>query len=579
MTNTAQLRSVASAVRTGNLKPLAKTPTGISGLDKITGGGLPSGRPTLVCGSTGCGKTLLGVEFLVRGIIQFSEPGVLVTFEESPHELTQNVASLGFDLRRLVRQRKLAIDHVALKAGELEQRGEFDLEGLFIRIGLAIDTVKARRVVLDTVEYLFAGLPNPTILRAELHRLFCWLKDKGVTAIITAERGDTTLTRHGLEEYVSDCVIALDHRVHDQITTRRLRIVKYRGSTHGTNEYPFLVNHDGISLLPVTAVGLLHDASTERVSTGVPRLDTMLGGKGFFRGSSVLLSGTAGTGKTTLVLHAVRAACERGERCLYFAFEEAPSQIRRNLRSVGINLARYEKRGLLRFVAGRPTAVGLEMHLLSMVRELEAYQPALVVVDPVNSFVSSGNQTEVKTMLVRLIDYFKSQQVTAILTNLTTGGTAMEHTDAEVSSLIDTWLLLRDFESDGERNRSLLILKSRGMAHSNQVREFLITDGGIELRDVYLGPGGVLTGSARLNQETQELAERTARGQEISRLRRALESKRRALDSKVAALRAEFDAEQAETERTLQQLEAKEKRLDQARREQAKSRHADKQKK
>ena len=429
-----------SLITNSKLSTLTKTASGIVGLDQITGGGLPKGRPTLVCGGAGCGKTLFGMEFIVRGITQFGEPGVFIAFEESINELTQNVASLGFDLRRMIQQKKLAIDHIAIKPGELEQSGEFDLEGLFIRIGLAIDTVKAKRIVLDTVEYLFAGLPNPNILRAELHRLFSWLKEKEVTAIITGERGAATLTRHGLEEYVSDCVILLDNRVNDQITTRRLRIVKYRGSTHGTNEYPFLVDQNGFSLLPITTVGLLHDASTKRVSSGVPRLDMMLGGKGFFRGSSVLLSGTAGTGKTTLALHAVKAACERGERCLYFAFEEAPSQIRRNLRSVGLDLSNYEKKGLLHFVASRPTSAGLEMHLLLMIRELDTYKPEMVVVDLVNSFINGGNQMDVKSMLVRLIDYFKCKSVTAILTSLTVAGTALERTDAEISSL-SGWLV------------------------------------------------------------------------------------------------------------------------------------------
>ncbi|MEO7623438.1 MAG: circadian clock protein KaiC, partial [Gallionella sp.] len=442
--------------------PLPKARTGIQGLDEITGGGLPQGRPTLVCGSAGCGKTLLAMEFLVRGATQFDEPGVFMAFEETTKDLTQNVASLGFDLNDLIARKKMVLDFVYIERSEIEETGEYDLEGLFIRLGLAIDSIGAKRVVLDTIESLFAGLPNPLILRAELRRLFRWLKEKGVTAIITGERGDETLTRQGLEEYVSDCVIVLDHRVSDQASSRRLRVVKYRGSTHGTNEYPFLIDEDGISVLPVTSLGLQHSVSTDRISSGVPRLDAMLGGVGYYRGSSVLISGTAGTGKSSLAAHFVDAACRRGERALYFAFEESPSQIIRNMRSIGIDLEPWVKKGLLVFQATRPSFAGLEMQLTMMHKTVNTFKPQVVVVDPMNGFIIGGNEVEVKSMLMRLADFLKTNQITTLFTSLTSGGSPSELTNVAISALIDTWLMLRDIESGGERNRALSILKSRG---------------------------------------------------------------------------------------------------------------------
>jgi circadian clock protein KaiC len=483
---------------------LPKAPTGIAGLDEITDGGLPAGRPTLVCGGAGCGKTLLAMEFLVRGAKEFAEPGVFVAFEETAEELAQNVRSLGFDLDELVSQNKLLLDHVHVERSEIEESGEYDLDGLFIRLGHAIDTIGAKRVVLDTLEVLFGGLSNENIIRAELRRLFRWLKEKGVSAIVTGERGDGSLTRHGLEEYVSDCVILLDHRVSEQLSTRRMRIVKYRGTTHGTNEYPFLIGETGISVLPVTSLGLAHQASEERISTGVPKLDAMLGGKGVYRGSSMLISGTAGTGKTSLAASFVDAACRRGERCLYFSFEESPSQLRRNMRSVGLDLEQWEKKGLLQFHATRPSNYGVEMHLTTMHDLIRRFQPRVVVIDPITTFVNEGDSGESEGMLLRLIDLLKAQQITAVLTSLTRGGDALEGSQAAVSSLIDTWLLVRDIEQAGERNRGLYVLKSRGMAHSNQVREFLLTDKGIDLLDVYVGSEGVLTGSRRLEQQARD---------------------------------------------------------------------------
>lgn len=538
-------------VATGQRPPdtLPKTPTGIHGLDEVTGGGLPRGRPTLFCGSAGCGKTLFGIEFLVKGIVEFDEPGVLLAFEETEQELAQNVRSLGFDLDRLVADGKLAVDYVHVDPAEIAENGEYDLEGLFIRLGLAIDSIGARRVVLDTLEALFGGLTNEAILRAELRRLFRWLKDRGVTAVITAERGDGTLTRQGLEEYVSDCVILLDHRVHDQLSTRRLRVVKYRGSRHGTNEYPFLIGDDGITVLPITSMGLEHEASEERVSSGVERLDAMLGGRGYYRGSSVLVSGTAGTGKTSLAVHFAAAAARRGQRCLYFAFEESQSQVVRNARSIGLDLRHGIDGGLIHFHATRPTFQGLETHLAGMLRRIHQVRPDAVVVDPISNMLSAGTTGEAHAMLLRLVDALKQEQITALFTSLTSSGEAsLEQTDLGISSVIDTWILLRDIELGGERNRGLYVLKSRGMAHSNQIREFLLTDRGIELQNVYVGPEGVLTGSMRLAQEARERAALVARQQEEDRRRRDDQRRRAALEAQIAALRDELEAIREESE-------------------------------
>jgi circadian clock protein KaiC len=552
-----------------------KAATGIPGLDEVTGGGLPRGRPTLVCGSAGCGKTLLAMEFLVRGATELGEPGVFMAFEETAEELAQNVRSLGFDLEELASQNQLLVDYVHVERSEIEETGEYDLEGLFIRLGHAIDTLGAQRVVLDTLETLFGGLSNAAILRSELRRLFRWLKEKQVTAIVTAERGDGMLTRHGLEEYVSDCVIVLDHRVTEQLSTRRLRIVKYRGSTHGTNEYPFLIDEGGISVLPITAMGLRHEASDERISTGVPRLDAMLGGAGIYRGSTVLITGTAGTGKTSLAAYFAEAACRRGERCLYFAFEESESQLVRNMRSIGLDLAPWLNKGLLRVHASRPTAYGLEMHLATLHKLVNGFQPRVVIVDPITTFTNTGTAVEAESMLMRLVDFLKEQQITALLTSLAHGGSVLEQSQIVISSFIDTWLLLRDIELGGERNRGMYILKSRGMAHSNQIREFLLTDHGVELKDVYVGPEGVLTGSMRLAQEARERAGALLRQQEIERRQRELERKRRALKAQRAALRTQFEAEQEELNRLIAQEQAAADVLGRDRKEMARSRMAD----
>jgi circadian clock protein KaiC len=525
---------------------LPKCPTGIQGLDEITDGGLPRGRPTLLCGGAGCGKTLLATEFLVRGAVTHGEPGVLMCFEETRPELEANVASLGFDLADLIRRRKIVVDHVRVERSEIQETGEYDLEGLFVRLNHAIDSIGAKRVVLDTIEGLFAALPNESILRAELRRLFRWLKDKGVTAIITAERGRDQMTRKGLEEYVSDCVILLDHRVHERIATRHLRVVKYRGSLHGTNEYPFLIGDDGISVLPITSLGLNHAISNERISSGIGALDAMLGGQGFFRGGSILLTGTPGTGKTSVAAHLAQSAARRGERVLFFAFEESPNQILRNMRSIAMRLDPLVRRGLLRFHAARPTLYGLEMHLATMFREIATYRPSVVVIDPMNSLLAAGSESETRAMVTRLIDFLKAQQITSLFTSLTHEGSPLQETEILISSLMDAWLLLRNIETDGERNRGLYVLKSRGMAHSNQIREFLISSRGVDLVDAYIGPGGMLVGAARLAQTARERAAAVAGHQEDMRVRRTLERRHTAVERQIATLRSDFEAEEQE---------------------------------
>ena len=528
---------------------LSKAPTGINGLDEITGGGLPRGRPTLVCGSAGCGKTMLALEFLVRGATQFGEPGVFMMFEENAQELTANVRSLGFDLDKLVAKKNILLDHVRVERSEIEETGEYDLEGLFIRLGHAIDSIGAKRVVLDTVEALFAGLPNHAILRAELRRLFRWLKDRGMTAIITGEKGEASITRYGLEEYVADCVITLDHRVAEQICTRRLRVVKYRGTAHGTNEYPFIIGERGLSVLPITSLQLTHRASAERIPTGIAGLDAMLGGQGLYRGSSVLVTGSAGTGKSSIAAKFADTACRRGERTLLFAYEESSEQLLRNMRSIGIDLAPWVKKGLLQIHCSRPSMHGLEQHLVMMHDTVLAFRPGVVVVDPISNLTLDDSEWEVKPTLMRLIDFLKKLQITSVFTSLTSGGTATsapEDSQMGVSSLMDTWLLLRNVEFNGERNRLIYVLKSRGMAHSNQVREFVLSDAGIDLRAVYLGEDRVLTGTARVAQEAQERAAAGLRQEDHARKLRQLAAKRKALEARILALQAEGEAEEAE---------------------------------
>lgn len=540
-----------------SLPSLLKSRTGIKGLDEITIGGFPQGRPTLICGSAGCGKTLFSIEFLVHGALKYGEPGVFVAFEEKTEELTVNVASLGFDLAQMQKDKLIKLDHVHIERSEIEETGEYDLDGLFIRLGHAIDSIGAKRVVLDTIESLFSGLDNEAIIRAELRRLFEWLKEKKVTTIITGEKGDGTLTRQGLEEYVSDCVILLDHRVENKISTRLLRIVKYRGSVHGTNEYPFLIDEDGISVLPVTSLTLSHNVSSDRISSGIPALNKMLGGEGFFRASSILVSGTAGTGKTSIAGSFANETCLNGERCIYFAFEESPKQIVRNMRSIGIDLQTHIDNDLLMFHASRPTLNGLEMHLLAINKLITQFKPTAVVVDPITNLITVGSVSEVKSVLIRLIDFLQSQNITVMFTALSLNDSISEQTDESVSSLVDAWLLVRDIEFNGERNRGLYVMKSRGMKHSNQVREFVISDNGLDLVDVYLGPDGVLTGSAR---EAQQLLEQTGvrlRDHAVSRKDREIERKRLVLESKISSLKEEFESLQEELNKTFIEEELK----------------------
>jgi circadian clock protein KaiC len=544
-------------------QPLAKARTGITGLDEVTLGGLPAGRPTLVCGGPGCGKTLLATTFLVSGAMAFAEPGVFMSFEESSEDLIKNVASLGFDLGALIEQRKIAVDFVRVERSEIEESGEYDLEGLFVRLDYAIKSVGAKRVVLDTLEVLFAGLGDTQILRAEIRRLFAWLKQQGVTAIITAEQGAGALTRFGIEEYVSDCVLLLDNRVSNQVTTRRLRVVKYRGSAHGSNEYPFLIDARGISVLPITSAGLAHSASDEVISTGIPGLNQMLGAGGFYIGTSILVSGTAGTGKTSLAAHFVEAVCARGERCLYFAFEESPAQIIRNMRSIGLDLQPRVDAGLLRFEAARPSLFGLEMHLARMYREIEEFEPAAAVLDPISAL--RGETGDVHSMLLRVVDLLKSRGITAFLTDLLSVE-RMDKADAGMSSLMDTWLSLVQLESNGERNRGIYVLKSRGMNHSNQIREYQLTSQGVKLVDAYLGSAGVLTGSARVAQEMVDAAAVVRRAQDNERRQRTIQRKRAMLERQIAELRAELESEEEDARKSLQHDEELEKRMQAERR-------------
>ncbi len=523
---------------------LTKAPTGIPGLDEVLLGGLPAGRPTLICGSAGCGKTLLGMTFLVNGATQFGEPGVFISFEETIQSLTDNVASLGFDVPGLIAAKKLAIDHVHIERSEIEETGEYDLEGLFVRLGYAVDQIGAKRVVLDTLEALFGGMSNEAILRAELRRLFGWLRNRGLTAIVTGERGENTLTRYGLEEYVSDCVILLDNRVQDQVTTRRLLIVKFRGSAHGTNEYPFLLDDHGITVVPLSSTSLQHRVSNELVSIGIPGLDAMLGRGGVYRGSSVLVSGVAGSGKTILSASFAAACCARGERCMFFSFEETAEQLVRNVGSAGVHLQPHVETGLLRFETTRPTSFGFEMHLAHMQRELDHFQPAAVIVDPVTSF--RGPNGDVHALLLRMLDMLKARGITTIFTSLTSTDERMAQSDFGLSSLMDTWISLIDIDSNGERNRGLYVLKSRGMSHSNQIREYLLTSEGIKLIEAYLGVASVLTGSARLAQEARASLEVQQRQEEIARRQREIAGRRAVTERRIAELQAEIEAQAAE---------------------------------
>lgn len=557
---------------------LEKVPSGIHGLDEITGGGLPKGRPTLVYGSAGSGKTLMAMEFLVRGATRYDEPGVFMSFEETEAELTANVGSLGFDLKSLIDSKRLLIDHVVIERSEIEETGEYDLEGLFVRLNAAIDSIKAKRVVLDTIEVLYAGLSNTGIIRAELRRLFTWLKTKGVTTIVTGERGgETTLTRHGLEEYVSDCVIFLDNRIAQELSTRRLRIVKYRGSGHSTNEFPFLIDEKGFSVLPVTALRLDYPVSNDRIPTGVACLDAMLGGKGYIKGSAILVSGMVGTGKTSLAASLADAGCRAGRRCLYYAFEEASAQIMRNMQSIGINLEPWVKKGLLHFHATRISEQGMERHLLLMQREAERYKPDIVVVDALTDFITLGVLNEVRQMVLRIVDYFKMHQITALFTSMSSSP-GIEETGVGLSSAFDTWIHLTNVQGNQERNRTMVIVKSRGMAHSNQVREFVLTDNGVFLVDIYASPAGAFMGRARLAQMAIDKTAEVERKEVVNARGRQLVEKRRALKARIAAMEAEFEAETREAELAIAQEKARDKALAAERQELSGHRQADRSK-
>jgi circadian clock protein KaiC len=569
-----------SGNKTAVTRELTKVPSGIKGLDVITGGGIPQGRPALVSGGPGCGKTLFAMEFIIRGITDYNEPGVFVAFEEKIDDLKKNFTSLGFDLEDLIEQKKLVLDHIFIDRTEIEETGEYDLEGLFIRLGAMIDEVGAKRIAIDTLEAIFSGFCNEAILRSELRRLFLWLKDKGITAVVTGERGDRTITKYGLEEYVADCVITLDHRVTDQIATRRLRIIKYRGSVHGTDEYPFLISNDGISVLPITSMSLSHIATKERIGSGIPGLDTMLGGKGYYRGSSILVSGQAGTGKTSLSATFADAACRRGEKCLFMAFEESESQIHRNMRSIGIDLDQWVKKGLLKFHAVRPTAYSLEMHLSMMIKLIEEFGPQAIVVDPISNLYPVGDDIQVRSMLMRLIDQAKSCQITALFTNLsadeTTNAYALEATQMHVSSLMDTWLILKNIEGNGERNRAFSIAKARGLPHSNQLREFILTEQGIRLLDLYKGSEGVLFGSSRIAQESREAAKRVIMNEEIERKQRELDRKKRIMENEIAMLKEKFARDEDEIRILIQQDLSREDAVEQGKKELAVQRKAEK---
>lgn len=524
--------------------PLRKVPTGITGFDDITLGGLPAGRPSLICGAAGCGKTLFGMTFLVHGATACDEPGVFMSFEERPADLVDNVASLGYDLQGLIDRQQITIDHVQLNRNEIEESGDFDLEGLFVRLGYAIDSIGAKRVVLDTLEVLFASFTDAAVVRAELRRLFYWLKERGVTTLVTGERGNAQLTRYGIEEYVSDCVILLDNRVVEQVTTRRLRVIKYRGASHGTNEYPFFIDDQGITVLPITAAGLNHAAGQEIVPSGIEGLDRMLAKGGFFRGSSVLVSGLAGTGKTTFGATFMDACCKRGERCLFFSFEESQSQLVRNLQSVGLALEGYIASGLLRIESARPSLYGLEVHLARMYREILRFKPSAVLIDPISAF--RGPESEVHATLLRLVDLLKQHGITTVFTSLSDAKAHAKGIDREVSSLMDVWISLGMVEADGEHNRLLYVLKARGMGHSNQVREYHIDGHGISLVRPYVGPHGVLTGSARVNQEAREQRDAQLRKRLVEQRRREKEKNRLVLERKIAEMREALEAEELE---------------------------------
>lgn len=561
------------------IKRLAKCPTGIEGLDTLTNGGLPRNRLTLICGSAGSGKTSLGIEFLVQGIIKYDEPGLFITFEEKPQEIIENAASIGFDLEDLINKKKLFIEYIPVQEEEVMQSGDYTLEALFIRFEQVITSIAVKRVTLDTLDSIFASLGNTPVLRAEIYRLFNWLKQKNITSLVTSEAGITTLSRNGLEEYISDCVISLRTNIVSEVLTRFLRVVKYRGSKHGTNEYPFLITDIGINLFPITSNYLNNIVSTEFVSTGVKELDEMMDNKGYYRGSTVLVTGTAGTGKSSLAAVFSNSICQTGERCIYFTFEEMINQILRNMSSVNLNLQQWIDKDLLKFYAYRSPTYGLETHLLTIQNVIKEFKPHAVIIDPITNFDLIGTELEIKSMMTRLIDFLKAQQITALFTSLATTIDPREQTEIGISSLIDSWLVLQNLEQAGERTRGITILKSRGIAHSNQIREFIITSNGIKLEKIYVGPNGILTGSARLDQEEQEKLHLLLQEKETLRRKKLLEHKKALLEAKIMALKSEFDADVEEIESLIMKEEIQNKRILETRSAMAKRRTNNKNKK
>ncbi len=462
---------------------LKKSKTGIKGLDTITNGGLPKGRPCLVCGKAGTGKTILGIEYIVNGIRKFSEPGVIISFEERTADLMENVASLGIHLQKHVDEKMLAIDYVYIERSEIEEAGSFNLDGLFIRIAEAVRITGAKRILIDTLESLFSGFTNEQLLRAEIRRLFKWLKEKGLTAVITAEAGENTLTRYGLEEYLADFVLLLDSRMQNNVCTRRLRVVKYRGSKHGSNEFPFLISDTGFSILPITDISLDYEVSLERFLTGINKIDNMLGGKGIYRGSALLISGTPGCGKTSLAAAILDAACKRGEKVMYISFEESKKHMLRNLASIGIDIKKWIENNLFHFENFRVVSYGVETHLIKMIENLEVENPSLVVIDPLSSLTKETLTLESRSLVLRVLHYIQSKGITCIFTEIAHDD-FNEKSDMEVSSLMDSWISLRHKEIDGRRKKTLSIMKARGLMHSDQIYELLISEKGIDLQEL-----------------------------------------------------------------------------------------------
>jgi len=524
---------------------LKKTPSGINGFDEITDGGLPKNRPTIICGNTGSGKTVISMEFLVKGALKYNEPGVFMSFEETREELATNMESLHFDLDSLIKKRKIYIEYLEIDKSQNIEAGRYDLEGLFVRLQNAITSIGAKRVVLDSLDALFYGLNNNAI-RPEIKRLFKWLKEKEVTAIITSESDNGFSTKNGLEQYVADCVIALDNRTVNQTTTRRIKIVKMRGSVHGINEYPFSIDMNGISVLPLISQLANQSLSTVRISSGVKDLDGMLDGKGFFEGSSILVSGSAGTGKTSIAISLINATCIKKIRGLYCAFEESSSQITRNMLSIGLDIEPYIKSGVLKMYSSRPTIQNLELHLIAIQKIIEEFDPKIIVLDPITNLIAEGINTEIRQMLAHFVDFLKSKNITVLFTAAITLETVKSNpSDEGISAMVDTWILVRDIETNSERNRGIYILKSRGMNHSTQVREFVITDNGLSLLPIYISAGGILTGSAKLEHTLQKEEQNKLFKNEIKTRNSEIERKRKMMEENIALLKTNFESEVA----------------------------------